>query len=85
MREVVVVEGIGSHNLDVGWEVARTALLDWTAVGAARTARPVERPLQGRVLRVVLGHAPQLRVHHAVLGPSNRLARPAGQEAGHYQ
>lgn len=77
--QVVVIEGKGGRSLDVVRVVAWTAILDWTAVSGSGPAYPVQGRLQSCILRVVLGHAPQLRANDAVLGPRNcSLIREGG-------
>lgn len=64
--QVIVVEGKRRRNLDIVWVVAGPTLLDWATVGATGSTSPVQRRLQGCVLRVVLRHAPQFHAHAAV-------------------
>lgn len=59
MAEVVIVEGIRRRSLQVRRIVAGAAILDGPAIGATGPARPIERRLQGGVIGIVLGHAPE--------------------------
>ena len=70
----IVVEHIRRRDHYVARVVAGPALLYWVAVGSAGPTGPIQR----RVLRVVLRHAPQLHDHDADLGLGNR--RVGGEE-----
>lgn len=73
-------------ELYIGGLVAGAARLDGGTVSSAVAAYPVQGPLQGRVRRVVLRHAPQL---HIVLGVPSLLPprhkRPTGVHHYHQQ
>lgn len=75
MLEEVIVEGIRRHSLKIRRIVAGPAVLDGSAVGPTGPARPIQRWLQGGVLGIVLGHAPQLRRR-----PSAALGRTHGAD-----
>lgn len=66
--QVVIIEGKGGRLLQILRVIARPALLDGGAVGGARAAGPVQSRLQGGVVGVVLGHAPELQGYDTVLG-----------------
>lgn len=56
----IIIESVRRRILHAGRVEAGSSSLDRSAIGSAGAAGPLDRWLQRRVLRVVLGHAPHL-------------------------
>lgn len=68
VTEKVIIEGIRRRGQQVGGDEAGPALLDGPAIAFPGAAGPVQRGLDGRVLGVVLRHAPELHRRRLAVG-----------------